>query len=163
MKAKDITNQKFGKLTALSVFYKDNKRWSHCKCDCGNLHDVSILNLGRGTNSCGCIHQERLHKRKQIDSIIKRNATIRYYKRNAKVRNLKWDISNEEFDILQSQVCYFCGKDPLNGIDRLDNNKGYILDNCVSCCTVCNRAKLAMSETEFLQWILKVSKYRRLI
>jgi len=163
VKAKDLTNQKFGRLTALTVFYKDGIRWWHCKCDCGNIHDVSILNLGRGTKSCGCYNLERSKKRKQSDSQIKRNATIRYYKRNAKVRNLDWLLSNVEFDLLQSQICYFCGKEPINGIDRLDNTKGYLFDNCVSCCTTCNRAKLEMTESDFLNWIIKVTKYRRLI
>lgn len=55
---KDLTNQKFGRLTAL---YPTDKRsgnhivW-HCKCDCGNECDVAgaMMTIGH-VNSCGCI------------------------------------------------------------------------------------------------------------
>ena len=58
----DLTNQKFGKLTAL---YKTDKRTNdrrviwHCKCDCGNECDVDAHSLKRGnTISCGCINSK---------------------------------------------------------------------------------------------------------
>lgn len=34
-------------------------------------------------------------------------------------------------------------------IDIIDNNKGYIVDNIIPCCIVCNRAKGNMSLEEF--------------
>lgn len=42
--------------------------------------------------------------------------------------------------------CYYCGKkyiegEHLNGIDRKDNNLDYTIDNCVTCCTMCNYMK----------------------
>ena len=67
---KDITNQKFGKLTAL---YSTDKRsgtavvW-HCKCDCGNECDVSVAHLGKTVFSCGCYRRE-LAKEKGIAQI----------------------------------------------------------------------------------------------
>ena len=60
---KDLTNQRFGKLTAL---YPTDKRQTyhviwHCRCDCGNEKDVvaSRLTMGLAT-SCGC-ETSRLH------------------------------------------------------------------------------------------------------
>lgn len=38
----------------------------------------------------------------------------------------------------------------VNGIDRVDNSLGYVADNCVPCCEACNRAKLQMSSTDFI-------------
>lgn len=59
-KSKNITNKKFGFLTAL---YPTEKRqqtnivW-HCLCDCGNECDISIMYLENGhTQSCGCLNQ----------------------------------------------------------------------------------------------------------
>ena len=41
--------------------------------------------------------------------------------------------------------CHYCGLDNNSvagvGLDRLDNTIGYMLDNVVSCCTECNRAR----------------------
>ena len=68
--AKDITNQKYGKLTALyptEQRQQTNIVW-HCKCDCGNEIDVSLLYLQNGhTSSCGCQRQSKgISKIKEI-------------------------------------------------------------------------------------------------
>lgn len=62
MAIKDISNQKFNRLTAL---YPTDKRDSdrsviwHCKCDCGNEIDVSGKKLRQNnTKSCGCLNNE---------------------------------------------------------------------------------------------------------
>lgn len=54
---KDLSNQKFGKLTVVSKMESHNGRvqW-HCKCDCGGSKIVSSKDLLSGhTKSCGCI------------------------------------------------------------------------------------------------------------
>ena len=67
------------------------------------------------------------------------------------------------------QPCFYCGvvgtnfkrterKDGLgsfyyNGLDRVDSRKGYISNNVVSCCKVCNRAKSDMSLYDFQAWL----------
>ena len=53
---KDLTNQKFGKLTALFISKDGDKRFWHCKCDCGNECDVNARYLMNGhCKSCGCL------------------------------------------------------------------------------------------------------------
>lgn len=55
-KYKDITGQKFGRLTALYRLHntKGRTKWL-CVCDCGNLKEVKENNLlTGGSNSCGC-------------------------------------------------------------------------------------------------------------
>ena len=67
------------------------------------------------------------------------------YTIRASKKNLDFALSQGEFDALKCQPCYLCGKQSnsqhLNGVDRLDNNKGYTLDNVKSCCFGCNRIK----------------------
>lgn len=36
-----------------------------CLCDCGNVVDVRMANLGTCTNSCGCIKVEQLKQRRK--------------------------------------------------------------------------------------------------
>lgn len=43
-----------------------------------------------------------------------------------------------------------------NGIDRVDNSKGYTITNCVTCCKTCNSAKSNMTTSNFLEWINKL-------
>lgn len=58
LRAIDISNQKFGLLTALYPNGTNNNNsivW-HCKCDCGKETDVSVSDLKSGnTKSCGCL------------------------------------------------------------------------------------------------------------
>ncbi len=54
---KDLTGQKFGKLTATR--YIGNRNWE-CQCDCGNVTVVKNYNLQNGhTKSCGCLAREQ--------------------------------------------------------------------------------------------------------
>ena len=43
-----------------------------------------------------------------------------------------------------------------NGLDRVDNNKGYTIDNVVPCCKRCNYAKNNQTPREFKEWVKKV-------
>lgn len=58
----DITNKKFGRLTALYPTDKRDKKGSvywHCRCDCGNEADVTYDALVYGNyKSCGCYNRE---------------------------------------------------------------------------------------------------------
>lgn len=68
MKMKDLTNQKFGMLTAIKVYehghYKQENKWL-CKCDCGNEKIVSTgLLTHLCVTDCGCQNKKRLQKRK---------------------------------------------------------------------------------------------------
>lgn len=53
----DITNQSFGKLTALSYETRADDIYWLCQCECGNQSWVKGNNLKNGhTQSCGCIN-----------------------------------------------------------------------------------------------------------
>lgn len=44
-----------------------------------------------------------------------------------------------------------------NGIDRVQNDKGYTQENVVACCTICNVAKAALTQHEWANWALRFS------
>ncbi len=58
---KDLTNQKFGRLTVIERDTETTKKgvyWK-CKCDCGNITSVRSNCLTSGdTKSCGCYYRE---------------------------------------------------------------------------------------------------------
>lgn len=60
----DLTNKKFGKLTAISIDHKHKKDYYwKCICDCGKEVIVSGIALRSGhTKSCGCLHKKALLK-----------------------------------------------------------------------------------------------------
>jgi hypothetical protein len=63
-------------------------------------------------------------------------------------------------DVLLSGDCYYCGKAPANGIDRIDSSRKYEKGNVVSCCSTCNYGKREMSTDEFLSWIRRVYEHK---
>lgn len=57
----DLTGKKFGRLTCIAYFPKDQNRsngWL-CRCECGNEKIVATADLKKGsTKSCGCLRRE---------------------------------------------------------------------------------------------------------
>lgn len=67
----------------------------------------------------------------------------------ANLKNMRWELTLEEFQRLTSSCCHYCGVEPrqkrrnytYNGLDRLDNHRGYFPANVVPCCGTCNCIK----------------------
>lgn len=64
----DITGQRYGRLVAISKSKNVNGRTSWlCKCDCGNMKNVTSNSLRRGAiKSCGCIRKEQASSRSKL-------------------------------------------------------------------------------------------------
>lgn len=90
-----------------------------------------------------------------------KKARLSNIKGNAKRRGYKIQLTDSVIISLLSQPCVYCGKIDAgcNGIDRIDNTKGYIKNNCVSCCKTCNIAKNDLTIKEFKQQIERRYKY----
>lgn len=70
---KDMTGQRFGRLTVLHRDESKPKGHGHkaywvCRCDCGNMVSVVGTNLRNGTTqSCGCLQRERTSEAGLVD------------------------------------------------------------------------------------------------
>ncbi len=164
---KDYTGQRIGKLVIIKKIkeYKSNGR-QRCillaKCDCGNTHEVDVRNLYK-THSCGC---SKLRKSNQHY----KNRVFSFYQKNARRKDHVFELEFDEFIEMTQQECYYCGCEPsnnykladdgfefkYNGIDRVDNSKGYVKGNVVTCCKTCNGMKSNMSHKEFTAQIEKI-------
>ena len=82
-------------------------------------------------------------------------------KQRAGWRKHEWNIPKDVGYCLISSPCAYCGSidEKFNGLDRVDSDKGYTLDNVVPCCTHCNRAKCDMTVKEFEKHINKIYNY----
>ena len=78
-------------------------------------------------------------------------------------RQLEWKLTIEEFEKIIRQPCYYCGEmdGKFSGVDRIDSNKGYTIENCVPCCKTCNRMKRTMSPQEFVKRCKKIVQYQK--
>jgi len=81
------------------------------------------------------------------------------YKRSADTKQLRFGISFDEFKDIVNKPCHYCGilrdrgTEQFNGIDRNNNSIGYLPDNCVSCCPMCNYMKNTLSGDVFIRRI----------
>ena len=146
-----------------------------CLCDCGNIKFILWSNLQSGQiKSCGCLRRELTQIRKRKPPEVVAVIQIRnYYKRNAKLRNIQWLISDAKVKELVFSPCHYCGiiggtetnlqwtnrKIKTNGIDRIDNNKDYTDENSVACCKDCNFAKHKKSVPQFKSWLQRIIKH----
>jgi hypothetical protein len=142
------------------------EQW-RCICECGNERIVVTSKLQTGyVKSCGCTNSTRI---KPNRFRAKRTVFTRY-KIQAEKRNLSFNLKFEDFLDLIQEKCYYCDESPknlsgkgykggsffYNGIDRINSALGYELENCVTCCKICNKAKDILSQDEFYKWIFKL-------
>ncbi len=181
----EITGQRFGRLTALEPTGRVNSRryaiWRF-QCDCGAIvervggHVVQNAKRQRSIPSCGSFDCRGSGKARRPNGVSGRNRLASAYRRSAQARNLAFELSDERLDALFQGPCHYCGAEPsqvsitrksrsapfvYNGIDRLDNSRGYVEGNVVSCCGRCNRAKGTMSREEFLAWVERVHAHNQ--
>lgn len=153
------------------------------KVKCLKCGDISVKQWGtiknsKNKQSLGCNKCRGTWKVPTLDAPI--NAYYSRYKRGAKERNFEFNLTLEEFKQLIFQKCAYCGADPtndsyinhvcnktkeslsVNGIDRIDSNKGYSINNCVPCCSTCNKMKLNHTIKFFKDHIKKIYNYLNL-
>lgn len=99
------------------------------------------------------------HNECKICGSTSKESRYNIYKKNAKRRKLDFNLSKEDFYVLTSQPCHYCGDiKEYNGIDRIDSTQGYFLKNCVSCCSICNKMKLDYKYSFWLNHMKKIIK-----
>ena len=144
-----LYGQKFGKLTAITPAYLNERKnivWE-CQCDCGNKVYVESIKLKSGhTQSCGCLRSEKTiianKSRRKYDARHNRLYRI-YYGMISRCYNTKeyhyplWggrgikicDEWLESFENFQNWALSNGYRNDLS-IDRIDNNGNYEPSNC---------------------------------
>jgi len=85
------------------------------------------------------------------------------YKSSAKVRGYKFELTFNEFKSFWRQPCHYCGQSiDTIGLDRVNNNMSYHVNNVVPCCTQCNQAKMDYTESEFFARIKRIYELHNL-
>lgn len=82
------------------------------------------------------------------------------YKKSSIERKIDFNLSYEEFLKFWNKKCYYCSSNiETIGLDRIDNNKGYKINNVVSCCTICNKMKNNLNIEEWLNYIKQIKNF----
>ena len=176
----DLTGLVFGRLTVLSFnsVIKGRTYWN-CLCLCGKtkITQGNCLIGGYTHEACGCFRKECMQKPAGETSW---NTRWKSHKHNASVRTGNEIVKEYFIEICSMDCFYcnlspqpwnpYIQKDGIpssngnkmskdnldrswintNGIDRVDNEKGYLLNNSVPCCWGCNSMKINKSLYEWL-------------
>ena len=167
-------------------------RWITKCTKCGRIQEQSIPNIKKhkSENCYYCDNPNRKSRAQtgvRYETLEERY--YNYYKKHVESANNRgekfkeFELSLKEFESLIKGNCYYCGAEPskdniwaksakriskgdednrFNGIDRIDSSKGYYLENCVSCCTKCNRMKLNYEVNDFLNHVNNIYNYQKM-
>ncbi len=160
-----LKGKRFGKLLVEDFAYTKGKgTWWLCKCDCGSPPRILLgcrITSGE-TRSCGCL-------RRAVKSEIPYYWIYRILLKvvsESRYHDFKIDLMSFDDFLTFTEIdkCHYCNekinwdkfttyKDKFVGntrsrnmnrkynLDRKDNMKGYIKENCVVCCSLCNYIK----------------------
>jgi hypothetical protein len=165
----DLIGKRFDKLLVIKRLQNDihNQSIWLCQCDCGIIKPVSGANLrNRHSKSCGCWN---------VYATTQRNLKPKYYwifsmvKRVAKYNNKVCSLTYDDIlEFVKINKCHYCSGDIVwkeHGIvgelhsymlDRKNNSIGYTKENCVVCCSVCNRVKFDVFTYDEMLYLGKI-------
>lgn len=153
------------------------------KChNCDNVYETYYYNFsdkrreGKVCTKCSNITSRKYVRMNTLQAQI--SMVYSNYKSRSKIKKWEFELSKELFSSLVTSNCHYCNQSPskvrldrikikrkesttalLNGIDRIDSNKGYVKDNVLPCCEDCNKAKRNLSYNDFLKMIKDIYKH----
>lgn len=137
MKLKDLTGQRFGRLVAIEAVGRKNRSvlW-RCKCDCGNVKDVSAKHLTEGSiKSCGCLVSDIMRTRLTKHGESRSELAKSWYRMRSRCNNNPF-YKNVSICPEWSDYNNFANWAKANGykpglsLDRIDSNGNYEPTNC---------------------------------
>ena len=151
----------------------------------------ALLRPQQQTKSCGCQKWKGHHFNTKYENAkdASYNSLVNRYVQASSRRKIEFKLTKEECIILFNSNCHYCNCTPnniynvystkggkatsvnnfrvddawitYNGIDRVDSNLSYVLNNVVAACSTCNYAKLAMTTEEFYSWLKKAFEHAK--
>lgn len=158
------------------IGYETVKGTYSMKCKCGNplkggaaYIDTKLTRFNE-IGYAGCRKCTEAYFSKEKADVLRYSIIHNRYKFRAKKIKKEFTLTNEQSLILFKSDCFYCGEEPKNGtykntetrnflfqgIDRVDNTKGYTPENTVPCCRVCNYAKWTQTHEEYIERCTKI-------
>lgn len=169
MSGKEIfhVGYRHGCFEVVDIVAGGRRRAMICRCDCGEIERIPH-GLSRRSKSC--------HHNKPDGRSLAMNSLYKAYMKSARIREIDFSLTLEQFTYLAQSKCYYCGASPsrihysdtkrrtssytvYNGVDRYDNDIGYTVFNSRSCCTNCNYGKRAMSAEAYIAHCARVTAH----
>ena len=154
---------------------EDQKRQDSTLClDCGNKLTEQTRAKGKHNKSLRrCVPcYEKLQKYEsqraprernyKAEAFTNKHVLWNHYVKSAQKRRIDFTLSKGFFQELIVKPCFYCQyhkEGEANGLDRLNNNAGYVEVNVVSCCETCNYLKGSQHPLEFIDKMCAIHIY----
>ena len=107
------------------------------------------------------IEEKRERNERDYNKERKANILTHYneYVRSAMKKNLEFNLDADQFEMLVNSHCHYCDEydeTRVIGIDRVNSERGYFIENVVPSCFICNRMKSDLARDDFLNHICKI-------
>lgn len=155
-------NNKYGQMVVIRETIKNGKKCWECRCKCGKLcYPTTYCLLKRKYKSCGCLRLKAITRSyKNISGVW-----FGQNKKNARIRNLKFDLSIRYLNNLLIKQDFKCALSNVKikiiqgrrspkttaSLDRIDSSKGYIKGNVQFVHKYVNLMKQDFKQDEFIQ------------
>ena len=165
------TPTKSFKLLRRTDTHGSTREYWECECSCGEVFEAFVTTITSGKVEC-CGTCNKKHER--TTPVYQKATALKYLfgnvRKGAKDRGYSFNITFEDFLSYIFEPCYYCGEIGVNskrigksddfiqynGLDRVDNSKGYSRDNIVTCCKHCNHMKRDSEQDEFFLRVQKI-------
>lgn len=109
------------------------------------------------------LYRDKDLSEEQYQRLVRRLYSV--LKSRARSRGIDFELTRDEVQHLTSEDCWYCGAPPTNlldyggsqlrysGLDRLDAQLGYAVDNVVPCCRFCNSLRGTMGLARWASFI----------
>lgn len=162
-------NSKYGTLLVLSNYTKKGTTYCKCKCNCGKITHVDAYQLrNHKIKSCKNCSNYKGYKDISLSywNNFKRSCLKRGYQFNITMQQV-WNMYEKQNKQckLSGVTIQFCRSFRKNqkhhsvSIDRIDNNKGYTIDNIQLIHKKINIMRHVMSISEFIKWCELIYKH----
>lgn len=146
-RAKDITGETFGRLTAIGPIGRtpEGRILWHCQCECGKTTTAQVGYLTNGgVQSCGCLGRERLGLSRKTHGLKKHPLYMTWANMINRCTNPNHpgylSYGGRGISVCQEWMCDFKAfynyatslpdyGVPNRSLDRIDNSLGYLPDN----------------------------------
>jgi hypothetical protein len=92
-----------------------------------------------------------------------RDDLFRKSKNSASAKRVEFKLTKAEFSAFSERPCKYCGAfdqpDGLNGVERIDPNVPFIIENTATTCSLCKSIKSDSPEPIFLQRVEHIMAY----
>jgi len=135
---------------------------NYCRACCNNISREWHENNKKKANERRK-EWNKNNKERVMEQIRTPKGKYKNLKSSAKFKGIELQINFEQYtEILKENKCFYCDASLVgsagHSLNRIDNNKGYLVSNVKPCCGICNKIMNNFTKEEIKTRVYKIIK-----